>query len=276
MRSIGRATTTKGAIDVSSKIANDNLAVENSTSWGVCEQQAGSSIKSEATVFQQMAAQGQTIFDAAGDSGAYDCGGKTTLAVDDPAGQPLVTSVGGTHLNYNATTGAYVSERVWADKASVCQECGGGGGLSVVWKMPSWQVGPGVQNSYSNGMREVPDVALQADVAPGYSVYCTCPGSGNTHGWQSIGGTSLAAPLWAGWEALTNQYLVAHGQPRLGFINPLLYQVGSNATDYATSFHDITTGSNFHYPAATDYDLASGWGSFDAYQLTQTVAALGG
>src|SRR5205085_10595553 len=129
-------------------IASDNIAKSISVSWGISELQASSAtMNSLHTIFQQNAAQGQSIFAASGDNGAYDSG-DSTLAVDSPANDPYVTGVGGTHLNLSGST--YSSESIWSNNTN---KTGGGGGLSKVYAMPSFQSGSGVQNSYSNGKR---------------------------------------------------------------------------------------------------------------------------
>jgi kumamolisin len=226
------------------------------------------------TIFKQGAAQGISFFAASGDSGAYDCN-DTNLAVDSPASDPYVTGVGGTNLQLNGPT--YGSESVWSNPNSTTRSpkgAGGGGGLSNTFKLPSWQIGPGVQNSYSNGFREVPDVTGDADPASGYAMYCTVTNAGcPSTGWISVGGTSAAAPLCAGSTALINQYLQAQGKKAIGYANPALYAL-FNAHPQFPAFHDITTGNNLNYPAVTGYDLASGIGSPDVYNMARDFLSL--
>src|SRR5579875_1667024 len=259
--------TTQGVNDTYNKIVTDNRAQITTISWGECEAQSGASeLQTLDSIFQQGAAQGIAMFAAAGDSGAYDCG-NGTLSVDSPAGDPYITGVGGTNLQLN--NGAYGSETVWGNSSN---NEGGGGGISNTFKMPSWQVGPGVQNQYSNGNREVPDVSADADPASGYAVYCTVSAAGcSSSGWIVVGGTSAAAPLWAGSTALINQYLQQQQKSRLGFANPTLYALTSANPQYAP-FHDITSGTNLYYPATTGYDEASGWGSPDIYNIARDLA----
>jgi len=133
-----------------------------------------------------------------------------------------------------------------------------------------------VNNQYTNGKREVPDVTADADPATGYAVYCTvslagCP----LAGWLTIGGTSAAAPVWASNMALINQYLQSQGKTRVGYANSTLYAIYDNSQPYA-AFHDITMGSNLHYQATPNYDLASGMGSPDVYNLARDLAASSG
>lgn len=250
--------TDQGLIDNYQRIASDNKAKSISVSWGIGEQHASSAtMNSLHTIFQQYAAQGQSIFAASGDNGAYDSGG-STLEVDSPANDTYVTGVGGTHLNLSGTS--YSSESIWSNSSN---KTGGGGGLSKVYAMPSFQSGPGVQNSYSNGKRQVPDVSADADPSTGYSIY-------SQGSWTVVGGTSAAAPLWAGIAALNNQYAAANGKGNLGQANTTLYKM-FNTTQTYSAFHDVTSGNNLYYPATSGYDMASGIGTPDAYNLIRDI-----
>jgi len=266
--------TTQGLNDSYNKIVTDNKAQIASISWGLCETYSGSAeLQLLDTIFKQGAAQGISFFAAAGDSGAYDCQ-DTNLAVDSPASDPYVTGVGATSLQLNA--GAYVSESVWSD-ASQLQHgpkgVGSGGGLSSVFKQPAWQSGSGTQSQYTNGYREVPDVSAVGDPKTGYSVYCTVTNAGcPPTGWITIGGTSAAAPFWASSLLLINQYLLAHNAGVIGHANIALYHVLSTQQPYP-AFHDVATGNNLYFPATTSYDLASGIGSPDLYNLARDLAA---
>jgi len=252
----------QGVLNTYARIANDNAAKEVSTSWGSYELGATASLRnSENTIFQQMAAQGQSIFAAAGDGGAYDDG--STLSVDDPASQPYVTAVGGTTLTADATTGAYMAESSWGVSAN---KQGGGGGISSVWAQPSYQAGlatvanKGCASAAScTNKRMVPDVSLDANPSSGYPIYVTLPGK--SAAWYAIGGTSAAAPIWAAFMAIVNQGRVANGSSRIGFANTALYQI-AQSTLYASTFHDVADSStNLYYPAVTGYDLSTGLGT---------------
>ena len=246
----------QGVLDTYNRIATDNIAKQVSTSWGLGEDEAGSqTIQAENAIFQQMAAQGQTIYASAGDSGAYDDYPSTTLVVDDPASQPYMVGVGGTSLTVNATTGAYVSETVWNDGLG---NGAGGGGVSSVWPIPSWQTN--VSTVYSKTNRNVPDISLNADQDKGYSIFYNGQ-------WTIYGGTSCAAPLWAAFTALVNQQRQAAQMSVLGFANPPLYAIGTTAALQTVDYHDITTGNNLFYQAGPGYDNASGWGSFNGANL---------
>jgi subtilase family serine protease len=269
-----------------------------SNSWGECEAEEGATdAHAENTLFEEAAIQGQTVISAAGDDGSEDCYGSNTisasaLAVDDPGSQPFVTDVGGTSLT---AIGSPNSEVVWNGGGSGLSTLNsgsgaGGGGISSFWDMPSYQSGApaalGVDNPYSTGAncgnssgdcREVPDVSADADPAHGYLIYFNGNSSvaGEPAGWQSSGGTSGAAPLWAAILADTDAYSACDGEP-IGFANPALYAAaGDSETSY---YHDITSGENDYsgahqglYPASADYDLASGLGTPNAAGLATVL-----
>ncbi len=90
-------------------------------------------------------------------------------------------------------------------------------------------------------------------------------------GWIEVGGTSAAAPLWAGSTALINDYLQSQNKSKLGFANPTLYALANSQQPYPP-FHDITSGTNLYYPATAGYDEASGLGSPDIYNIARDVA----
>jgi subtilase family serine protease len=268
--------TTQGVNDTYNQIVTDKKAQITTISWGECEAQSGNAeLQTLDNILSQGAAEGIAMYAASGDSGAYDCN-DTSLAVDSPAGDPNITGVGGTNLQLN--NGAYGSESVWSNPGDTQRSpegAGGGGGVSNFFKQPSWQVGPGVQNQYSNGNREVPDVSADADPASGYSMYCTAAASGcPSSGWITVGGTSAAAPLWAGSTALINEYLQQQQKSRIGFANPVLYGL-QNAQQQFPPFHDVTSGTNLYYPATANYDEASGWGSPDIYNIARDVGGGG-
>ncbi len=274
-----------GPLDVATEIANADVARVVSTSWGVCEPLVigTGALSSEQLIFQQAALQGQTVVAAAGDSGSEDCNGQTnttslanSLAVDDPASDPYVTGVGGTTMT---ALGPPPTETVWNESSAGYGA--GGGGISARWAMPAWQSqsgAPSVINAYSSGKpcsnysgsaqycRQVPDVSAVADPFDGYVVYYTGSGTGTT-GWQVIGGTSGAAPLFAALLADTAQACPGPvpSTPSLGFVNPDLYAM-AGAGDPV--YNDITTGNNDYtgtnngaYPATQGYDMASGLGT---------------
>src|SRR5438874_12841542 len=264
--------TTQGLNDTYNKIVQDNKAHIVSISWGLCESFSGSAeLQTLDNIFKQGAAQGITFFAAAGDAGAYDCG-NGNLGVDSPASDPFVTGVGGTNLQLNA--GAYSSETVSSnvnDTQRSPNGAGGGGGVGSQFLQPSWQTGPGVQS----GKREVPDVSADADPATGYATYCTVTNAGcPSAGWITVGGTSAAAPLWAGSMALINQYLQSQGKTVVGSANPALYSL-FNTQQQSLAFHDVTSGNNLHYTSTSGYDMASGMGSPDVNNIAHDLASSG-
>ena len=270
-------------------IISQRAAQVVTTSWGQCEELEGfGQASSENNLFQEAAAQGMTIVSASGDDGSEDCfPTPPTLQVDDPASQPFVTSVGGTTLTANATTGARLGETVWNDGPSIGAS---GGGLSSFWPMPAYQKdapssvhvingnSSGTTCSASSGdCREVPDVSADGDPNTGYVIYWN--GSGTavapaTKGWQVVGGTSAAAPAWAALIALTNASATCAGTP-IGFANPALYHAA--ATAYSSDFNDVTSGNNDMtgafglYPAGSGYDMATGLGSPNGTALAQAL-----
>jgi kumamolisin len=197
--------------------------------------------------FKKMAAQGQNFFAASGDSSTWS---KRNEAW--PADDAYVVSVGGTDLITASAGGPWKSETAWVDS--------GGGITPDSIAIPAWQQLSGVINSSNKGsttLRNGPDVSANAD----FSFY-TCSNQ-TTCLANDYGGTSFAAPMWAGYIALVNQQLAANGQPTIGFINPTIYAQNVTAS-YAANFHDITSGTSGSYSAVTGYDLVTGWGSPNA------------
>jgi len=250
-------------IDLYQQIADDDTATIVTTSWGICETDPSGSVDAEQPIFEQMASQGQTVVAAAGDSGSSDCANNpdsytpTTLAVDDPASQPLVTGVGG----LSVTSSSPLIETVWNGGVS---GGAGGGGKSGIWSRPAWQNAPGI--TAGETMRMVPDLSTMADPNTGFIEYYSGTATGIVHcrqvcstGWSAIGGTSIGAPLVSAIVAVAAQ---ACATARLGFINPQLYAMASAGV----GFNDVTTGSNDvynvgGYSAGVGYDMASGLGS---------------
>ena len=202
--------------------------------------------------FEEFAAQGQNLFQAAGYSGAW----KTSSAVF-PADDVYLTTVGGTDLSTTSAGGAWSSETTWVD---------GGGGISPdKYAIPSWQTAAAAGcSSCSKSYRNAPDVSANAN----FSFYVCADQTTCTA--NSYGGTSFAAPMWAGYLALANEQAVTNTGKTLGFINPTVYTIGLGSS-YTADFHDITSGSN-GYSATTGYDLATGWGSPNGSGLINALA----
>jgi len=206
--------------------------------------------------FQKMAAQGQNFFAASGDSSTWS---KSNEAW--PADDANVVSVGGTDLVTASAAGPWSSETAWVDS---------GGGISPdSIAIPAWQQLSGVITSTNKGsttLRNGPDVSANAN----FTFYVCADQTTCTA--NSYGGTSFAAPMWAGYIALVNQQLVADGKPTIGFLNPTIY--AENVTSaYSADFHDITSGTSGSYSATTGYDLVTGWGSPNAGLLIALVGA---
>ena len=201
--------------------------------------------------FEKMAAQGQTFFAASGDNSTWS---KRNEAW--PADNAYVVSVGGTDLTTSKAAGPWKSETAWADS---------GGGISPdKIAIPSWQKISGVittTNKGSKTYRNGPDVAANANFT-----FYTCADQ-TTCVANEYGGTSFAAPMWAGFIALANQQAAANGKSKVGFLDPTIYPQNVTST-YATDFHDITSGKSGSYSAVTGYDLVTGWGSPKAALIT--------
>ena len=236
----------------------DDKAVAINVSLGECEtdaQSAGTTTAEDA-VFKQAVAQGQTFSVSAGDSGANEC--TSGITPSWPASSQYVVAAGGTEL-YTTSTTTWTSETVWNNLSE--NEGATGGSPSTFEPIPTWQVGVG-QNGTSK-YRGVPDIAF--DASPDSGALVIVDGQAN----QQIGGTSLASPLNVGsWARIQG----ANGGA-LGFEAPLLYKAA--AANYATDFHDITSGNNDGETAAVGWDYTTGWGSIIVSGLSSNVGGSG-
>lgn len=194
---------------------------------------------------------GVTVCVAAGDNGSSDDpNGQDGVHCDFPASSPHALACGGTTLVGDMSTNKIVSEVVWNELAN--NEGAGGGGVSDVFGLPSWQTGAGVgdvSGTTTTG-RGVPDVAGNADPVTGYLVVV------DGHQPQPIGGTSAVAPLWAGLIARLGQAT----NKRFGLLQPLIY-AGVAAGTPAPGFNDIVDGNNGAYAAGPGWDPCTGLGS---------------
>ena len=259
------ANDANGWIDTFTRIANDNLVGALSVSWGTCETEQ--STFAQQPLLQQMAAQGQSVFVAAGDSGSSSCAygaapGDPTVdyspVVNDPANSPWVTGIGGLTVDSISP----LVQGVWGNTCGSSSPCGGGGGYSTLYDRPTWQVGPGV-NSMNH--RQVPDISVMADPGTGMIAYYA-------GAWHGFGGTSIGAPILTAMVAVGAQ---ACGTQSLGFLNPRLYQMGIAGMGII----DVTTGSNDiyntgSYSATSGYDMASGLGSPDPASFLPSLCSL--
>jgi kumamolisin len=226
------------------------------------------------------ASHGTTFFASSGDTGGLDCTppksmgdfpGNEGKGVMFPSVLSNVTAVGGTTLSVTSTSD-YADETVWT-QATMSQ--GTGGGVSTIIKRPTWQTGTGTGGQgVDPQFREVPDIAADADPASGTIVVSAGAGSGgNPEATTSGGGTSLSAPMWAGFTALMNSYLEQHGGKAVGLLNPTLYALANHPPAFPP-FHDVTLGNNDFYVATPGYDMVTGLGSPNVAYLTQDILAL--
>jgi len=201
--------------------------------------------------FEQMASQGQNFFAASGDSSAWSSSNEAW-----PADDANIVSVGGTDLTTSSAAGPWKSETAWADS--------GGGNSPDSIAIPSWQTPVDGCSGCSKTLRNGPDVSANAN----FTFYVCADQTTCTA--NDYGGTSFAAPMWAGYLALANQQAASNGES-IGFINPIIYPA-AEGSGYATDFHDITSGSCGKYSAATGFDLCTGWGSPNTTGLINLLA----
>jgi subtilase family serine protease len=221
------------------------------------------------SALEYAAARHVTVVVASGDYGAIGNGSSTPVReVSLPASDPLALAVDGTSLTANPVTGAYISETAWNVQSG--SPDASGGGFSRLFTRPSYQNGvPGI-----GATRGVPDVAGEATSSSGMALAFSAPDGGDE--FVGAGGTSAAAPFWAGLIALADQEA---GHP-LGFVNPAIYRIARGPL-YHKAFHDITTGNNTvslngvtitGYEAGPGWDPVTGWGTPDAQVLIPLLA----
>jgi kumamolisin len=255
--------TDQGFIDAISQAVHATPSpIAVSISWGQSEDQwSAQSRTAMDQAFADAAALGATVTVASGDNGSSDDPSEQTqVHCDFPASSPNALACGGTKLMGNTSSFAITSEVVWNELAS--NEGAGGGGISDVFPLPSYQANAGVPASAVGGGtgRGVPDVAGNADPVTGYLVV--------VDGQQEpIGGTSAVAPLWAGLIARLAQ---ATGK-RLGLLQPMLY-AGAAAGAAAPGFNDIVTGNNGAYKAGPGWDACTGLGSPNGASLLDLLS----
>jgi len=239
-----------------------------SIGWGCDKLITAADLVPVRTALTRAQKNGTTAFDAGGDLAGLECKGGNewsspphadNIGLDAVASIPEMTNVGGTTLSTDGT-GGWLSEQAWFD-APLSQ--GTAGGTSALYTRPEWQreiAGPEGDDS-----RLAPDVSAVADPFTGVRI---------VFGQQEIvgGGTSLAAPLWAGFAAVMNQYLTERGGTRLGDLNPLLYRVAQGAG--LPGFHDVVLGGNAVADAGPGYDLATGLGTPDVENLVRNILVL--
>jgi subtilase family serine protease len=260
------ATTSLSDSDLAlefSRWATDNKARAASASLGECEvfPYLDGSMVIDDMIFLEAAAQGQTFFASAGDTGSFcpasvaGVNGVPAGApfVNYPAASPYVVGVGGTTLLINAD-GNYDQEIAWY---------AGGGGISQFENAPYWQTAA-VPLISATATRGVPDIAMDADPETGALVYVNGVAEG-------VGGTSLSSPLALGsWARIINT------DWKVGFASPALYSLYDGTGVIGSypngGFRDITIGANGLYAAAPGYDLTTGLGTLVVNQLTPDLA----
>jgi kumamolisin len=214
--------------------------------------------------------------------------------VADPGAQPFVTAVGGTAL-FTGANQTYGHEEVWNTLGEKLQFSNAGdatgGGVSTVWKIPSYQLNPslnpGASVASANGgsakMRNIPDVAADGSPDTGVAVFSAVNG-----GWVQIGGTSASAPIWAGFSSIVDSALTYVGHGRVGFINPFLYglifnQENGLLINQVFDVNDVIDGTNGNafllgipgFFAGPGYDNCSGWGSMKGQRLAADLLVAG-
>jgi len=237
---------------ISAMTTHSPLALAIGCSWGWTPADASTLDP----YFEKMAVQGQSFFVASGDNSTWK---KTGAAEAWPGDDAHVITVGGTDLVTASAGGAWKSETAWVDS---------GGGISPdKIAIPTWQQTAGVittANKGSTTLRNGPDVAANANFT-----FYTCDNQTTCQA-NTYGGTSFAAPMWAGLVALANQQAASQGKAAVGFFNPKIY--AQNVTSsYSTGFHDITSGKSGSYSAGTAFDLVTGWGSPKPAVITQLL-----
>jgi subtilase family serine protease len=257
---------------VLNQIAVDDAASQVSCSWGW----TGGPNATSDQIFKEMILQGQTFYNASGDSDAFLPG-----QVDNPgftgfpSSDPYITQVGATTLTTAGPVGPYILESVWNwgnEFGPGFDGIGSCGGISSYYTIPSWQTNVDMTfNGGSTTHRNIPDVAMVGD-----NVLVIADGGVFYYG---VGGTSCAAPLWAGYTALINQQRAKVGfGTSVGFINPTLYYLAT-IPNYTNVFHDVIIGNNTwslspsNFIAVANYDLCTGLGTPNGTNLINALAS---
>ena len=248
--------TDRGFLDAVTTAVHDSVNQPSvvSISWGSAESGwTSQAMDNLDQAFQAAAAMGVTVCVASGDNGSSDGVNDGSNHVDFPASSPFALGCGGTSLQ--SANGQIVQEVVWNDLPS---GGAGGGGVSDVFSLPSFQSGIGVPSpSGATGGRGVPDVAGDADPNTGYNIL--------VDGESAVfGGTSAVAPLFAALVARINQQT----GKSVGYLNPLIYAQSAGSS----GFHDITAGTNGSFSAGPGWDACTGLGSPDGASLMTAIS----
>jgi subtilase family serine protease len=250
----------QGVNDALQQIINDNAKNVNSASVvsiSLGEEENGETSAGVSAIDQSLKTLVQvehmTVFVSTGDCAAFGAGVYNQLNVQFPASDPYAVAVGGTEWS-NGSNGT-INESAWSDSSADHSQCnnswGSGGGLSTLFKRPSWEQGNGISNQFSNGDRQEPDISALADNIAVYAL----------GGWQSVGGTSAATPIWAAGLMLVNQALIHNDNGTYYYSPGLFYEAANTASSSSPPYNDVTQGSNLFYQATSGWDYATGWGS---------------
>jgi subtilase family serine protease len=278
------STSATDGIDVASAyIVNHNLGSIVSVSYANCERaMTATELSFYNALWKQAAAQGQTVFVSSGDSGAAGCqaGAEakgTSAAVNGMCSSPYATCVGGTQFNDGSNPAAYwassnsssyssalsyIPETVWNESAlnGGVNLWASGGGPGRIYTQPTWQAAVSGAAA-ANGMRAVPDLALNAAAHDGSIIL-----EGGTM--YVVSGTSVAAPALAGIFAMAVQK-AGQGQ---GSANARFYALAASTP---AAFHVTPSGNNTvpgvagYTAAGATYNLATGLGSVNATVLVE-------
>src|SRR5208282_1020292 len=209
--------------------------------------------------FEKMAVQGQSFFQAAGDSGGY------THEAPWPMNSPYTIPVGATNLTTTGPGGP------WASETALSDGCGGWGSNVDI---PSWQLAAATICANEGGecsttFRDVPDVAANSN----FTFYVCADQTACSA--NEYGGTSFAAPMWAGYLALANQQAAANSDPPPGFFDAFMYSLNLGNSD--AYFHDITSDANGSngFPCVAGYNMCGGWGSPNGAAFINALAPTG-
>jgi len=250
-----------GFLDALNKVAADDIVQVLSISYGAGEDQFDASYMAQLNdTLELLAVEGISVFIASGDCGAFVDGVYGQLQVSFPASAPWAIGVGGTSFQNGNEIAWYQSN---PDKLQCQNTWGTGGGVSRNrdFARPIWQIGSDVQNKYSNGNRQVPDVAAVADdISVYYQGF-----------WQPVGGTSAATPIWAAGTVVIDQALQKRGKALLGGV-PTVYAIANHPGKFHP-FHDITQGFNQYYYAKPGWDYPTGLGSPNFFDIARVLGA---
>jgi len=240
-----------------------------SIGWGCDKLVTAADLAPVVAALERAQRRGTSAFDASGDSAGLECKksdewssppGPDDIGLDAVSSIPAMTSVGGTTLS-TSPRGQWVGERPWVD-SPLSQ--GSTGGVSVLFDRPRWQTELDIDQD-TQRRRLAPDVSAVADPFTGVRfIYKQTEVLG--------GGTSQSAPIWAAMTALMNQYLIEHGGHQIQNANPVLYRVA--ASSYLPGFRNLGRGGNAVYYSNPGYDLVTGLGSPNIYNLARNILGL--